>query len=269
MLTLVNAWSVPAAAYASAVGVEPTVFEDEGHAALERAIADVPDLANDRALAQVAVQADPGAALVKAAADADLLVVGSRGHGGFLGLLLGSVSHWCANHATCPVAVVPATWDGDHARRVVVGVDGSAPSYEALRWAIDEAAHRGVELDVVHGYGYQQLVSPYGAVPGLQPDEARAAEPGHDRADGGGRAAARAGRAIPGGGAAGRRQRCGGDPRPERRGRPARRRLARPRWASAGCSARSASSASTTPPARSSWCGRARRRREQAHPCTP
>ena len=46
--------------------------------------------------------------LLAAAEDADLLVVGSRGHGGFLGLLLGSVSHQVAAHAPCPVVIVPA-----------------------------------------------------------------------------------------------------------------------------------------------------------------
>jgi nucleotide-binding universal stress UspA family protein len=52
------------------------------------------------------VEGAPGAVLVEESREADLLVVGSRGHGGFVGLLLGSVSRQCAHHAECPVVIV-------------------------------------------------------------------------------------------------------------------------------------------------------------------
>jgi nucleotide-binding universal stress UspA family protein len=46
--------------------------------------------------------------LITASKSADLVVVGSRGHGGFAGLLLGSVAQQVANHASCPAVIVPA-----------------------------------------------------------------------------------------------------------------------------------------------------------------
>ena len=55
---------------------------------------------------QRVVDGAAGAVLVEESRDADLLVVGSRGHGGFAQLLLGSVSQQCAHHAACPVVIV-------------------------------------------------------------------------------------------------------------------------------------------------------------------
>lgn len=70
----------------------------------------------------VTVTAVAGAAapaLIAAARDADLLVVGSRGHGAFAGMLLGSVGLQCALHATCPVTVVHPTVPAPVAETVV------------------------------------------------------------------------------------------------------------------------------------------------------
>jgi nucleotide-binding universal stress UspA family protein len=64
----------------------------------------------DVEITPLAVQGEQAsAALVDAAKDADLLVVGSRGAGGFSGLLLGSVSQQCTHHAPCPIVIVRQT----------------------------------------------------------------------------------------------------------------------------------------------------------------
>jgi nucleotide-binding universal stress UspA family protein len=54
------------------------------------------------------VEGHPARVLVEVARDAELLVVGSRGRGGFAGVMLGSVSQRCAGHSACPVVVVPS-----------------------------------------------------------------------------------------------------------------------------------------------------------------
>jgi len=109
------------------------------------------------------VEKAPAEALVEAAADADLLVVGSRGHGGFAGLLLGSVGQQVAHHAACPVAIVREGLAGKLGA-VLVGVDGSESSKDALRWADEEARLRAVPLVALHAWAPAFQVGP-GLIP--------------------------------------------------------------------------------------------------------
>jgi nucleotide-binding universal stress UspA family protein len=96
----------------------------------------------------------PVTVLVDAAADAELLVLGSRGHGGFTGLLLGSISDQCLQRSPCPVVVVPSHLEEGAAPtdRLVVGTDGSAGADAALQWALVEAKRRSAGVDLVHGW---------------------------------------------------------------------------------------------------------------------
>jgi nucleotide-binding universal stress UspA family protein len=70
------------------------------------AIAEVAGPAGPVEIRPKVVEGNPAAALLAASAGAELLVLGSRGHGGFVEALLGSVSQHCVHHAKCPVVVI-------------------------------------------------------------------------------------------------------------------------------------------------------------------
>jgi nucleotide-binding universal stress UspA family protein len=119
---------------------------------LEQELAEVAGEDSATATDPLVVHGDPAQVLCERSADADLLVVGSRGHGGFAGLMLGSVSAKCAHHSRCPLVIVRDGSSGhDYSliRRILVGVDGSPGSRRAFAWAVDEAALHGASVEAL------------------------------------------------------------------------------------------------------------------------
>lgn len=108
----VLAWQVPLPVGVPGAMV-PVVSDDvgqEAEKALDEALAAVPPPAGVQVERRL-VERPAARALIDACSSSDLLVVGSRGHGGFAGLLLGSVSAQCIHHAPCPVIVVHGSTD--------------------------------------------------------------------------------------------------------------------------------------------------------------
>jgi nucleotide-binding universal stress UspA family protein len=109
----------------------------------------------------------PSGVLLEASESADLVVIGSRGRGGFRGLLLGSVGAQVAAHSSCPVAVIRSDAP-EGASTVVVGIDGSPGAESALAFAFDEASRHGWTVIALHAWdvpAYDLLVVPNGPVP--------------------------------------------------------------------------------------------------------
>jgi len=86
----------------------PPAFDPEGdtRAALEETVNAVLGPEPSVPVRLTVLEGHPAPVLTEQAEGAEMLVVGSRGHGAFMGMLLGSVSEHCASHASCPVVVV-------------------------------------------------------------------------------------------------------------------------------------------------------------------
>ena len=111
-LKVVLAWHWPAAALAGAAwsGVDSQLtdeFRKSARKRLDDLCAELAPRLEGVAVERTVVEGPAAACLIAAAAEADLLVVGTRGHGGFTDLLLGSVSQQCAHHSPCPIVIVP------------------------------------------------------------------------------------------------------------------------------------------------------------------
>lgn len=161
-LVVAHAWMVPAVVLAAPVGAfaaDPAPFAEAATQIVDEALAlvaeDFPELAD-----RVTTLVTEGYAiehLVDASVGAALLVVGSRGRGGFASLVLGSVADGCAHRAHCPVMVVRPDAAPPGEGDIVVGVDGSPHGIAALRWAAAEAGRLRRRLTVVIAHDVHQL----------------------------------------------------------------------------------------------------------------
>ncbi|TFH21191.1 MAG: universal stress protein [Acidimicrobiales bacterium] len=143
-LEFLTAWQAPTIGAYPMSSPSVTVFDDSE---LIAAAADETEVVAERCRAALDVPVEsfvgrggPAEVLLAASEHAGLLVVGSRGRGGFARLLLGSTSTQCATHATVPTVVVPGDLEPIASRRILVGFDGSPNSLAAVRWAVQFAS---------------------------------------------------------------------------------------------------------------------------------
>lgn len=153
-VTAVMAWDLLDQHQPEAERFNPRYGDAEAAASLDTFVHEAVGADAAGAITQVAVCDLAGRALLDASEEADLLVVGARGVGGFHGLLVGSVARQCLQHATVPTALVRGgeAGAGGTARPVVTGVDGSPGATAALQWAAAEAKARKVGLVVLHAW---------------------------------------------------------------------------------------------------------------------
>jgi nucleotide-binding universal stress UspA family protein len=142
-------------------------------AQVERALARRPADAAPVQVRACAVEGDPAAALVRAAARADALVLGRHGQSAvtrkLVGPVLGSVASHCLDRSSAPVAVVPHRTPAVLPARVVVGMDGSDGSARALRWALAHADALGAPVVAVLTWQMTTLPAPSSGTGGVSP----------------------------------------------------------------------------------------------------
>lgn len=153
-------------------------FQGQAEGWLDEAEAAIRERWPAARIERVVAEGNPVAVLLGESRDAELAVLGSRGLGGFTGLLVGSTAVALAAHAPCPVVVVRGRMPDDvppATGPVVVGLDGAADSEDALGFACAEAVARKTSLTVVRTWNE---LSPDGSLRTMEivPDEIAAGE---------------------------------------------------------------------------------------------
>lgn len=148
-LQIITVISLPANLVEAGMDIPPEMV-DAANEVLERA-AERARAAGATDVQTLVGYRDAAGAIIEAAREADLVVVGSRGHGEAHSALLGSVAYAVTQHAPCPVVVIRGDhgYDVDSGHPVVVGIDGSRAGVHAAYFAAEIAQSAGCPLHVV------------------------------------------------------------------------------------------------------------------------
>ena len=162
VLTIVAVLPIPLEGWSDWVPmstVQPADFgswqDERGRQIIDDALSVAHDASNDRGALQINTEvffSPPVPTLVDLTKEAQMMVVGCRGHGALERVLLGSVSTAMVHHAHCPVAVIHDEVVPGPQAPILVGIDGSPASVLATAIAFDEASWRGVELLALHAW---------------------------------------------------------------------------------------------------------------------
>ncbi|TVZ05303.1 universal stress protein [Trebonia kvetii] len=132
------------------------VIRDESAAWLDAAVARSKEIAPELPLDTSLLSGAPAQVLTDCGVGALMLVVGASSTSGLASMLLGSVSRYVAQHATCPVVVVGQEKSTGH-RKVAVGVSDRHDAAATLAFAFDEAALRQADLLVIHSSADEEV----------------------------------------------------------------------------------------------------------------
>ncbi|MEJ5928819.1 universal stress protein [Corynebacterium sp. H128] len=162
-LRLASSYAMPQFLYAEGMVPPQEIYDDlqaETMEKIEEARAIAHEMAPDIKIGHTIAEGSPIDLLLDMSKDVTMIVMGSRGLGGLSGMVMGSVSAAVVSHSDCPVVVVREDNTVDEKTKygpIVVGIDGSAVSEKATRYAFAEASARGAELHAVHTWMDMQV----------------------------------------------------------------------------------------------------------------